>query len=222
MADTLVERVTGQTTADAVPAEIHLVMTDTTLLGTSGRTGADPEPAHLDGYGPLPAPQVRDWLRNNRIPADQPAKVWVRRLYTAPGSGALVAMDSTRRRFDGTLRRFVLVRDQVCRTPWCDAPIRHIDHPVAVARGGPTTATNSQGLCEACTYTKQTPGWATRLDPDGTVRTTTPTAHRYQTRPPPGIGRPPPGIGRPPPTPTPLRIETSRVEAHFHDLALAS
>ena len=33
MADTLVERVTGQTTAAAVPVEIHLVMTDTTLLG---------------------------------------------------------------------------------------------------------------------------------------------------------------------------------------------
>ncbi len=72
MADTLVERVTGQTTATAVPVEVHLVMTDTTLLGTgTDHTGtactgisrpADRPagrvdvPAQLEGYGPLPAP----------------------------------------------------------------------------------------------------------------------------------------------------------------------
>jgi hypothetical protein len=57
MADTLVERVTGQASAPAVPVEVQLVMTDHTLLG------GDPEPAELTGYGPLPAPLARDWLR---------------------------------------------------------------------------------------------------------------------------------------------------------------
>jgi len=91
MADTLVERVTGQTAADAVPVEVNLVMTDTALCG------ADPEPAELEGYGPLPAPLTRDWLRGH----EPGAQVWLRRLYSHPGSGALVAMDSVRRRFDG-------------------------------------------------------------------------------------------------------------------------
>ena len=62
MADTAVERLTGQATADGVPVEVHLVMTDRTLLG------GDPEPAELDGYGPLPAPLARAWLRGGTDP----------------------------------------------------------------------------------------------------------------------------------------------------------
>ena len=91
-----------------------------TTRQASGRVDV---PAHLEGYGPLPAPWVRDWLR------DTDAQVWLRRLYTSPETGQLVAMDSRRRRFTGQLRRFVVLRDQHCRTPWCNAPIRHVDHP---------------------------------------------------------------------------------------------
>jgi len=50
MADTLVQRLTGQTTAGAIPVLVQLVMTDQTLLGGGG------EPAELAGHGPLPAP----------------------------------------------------------------------------------------------------------------------------------------------------------------------
>ena len=69
MADTLVERVTGQTTATAVPVEVHLVMTDTTLLGTgTDRRHTDAEavdvPAHLEGYGPCRRRGCGDWLRD--------------------------------------------------------------------------------------------------------------------------------------------------------------
>lgn len=217
MADTLVERITGQTTAPAVAVQVNLVMTDQTLLGD------DPEPVDLDGYGPIPAPLVRDWLRGDQADdADrddhqdrtvEQVKVWLRRLYTDPDTGGLVAMDSTRRCFAGALRRFLILRDRRCRTPWCDAPIRHLDHPVPVTDGGPTTAANSQGLCEACNYTKQAPDWRTRLRDDGAVVTTTPTGHRYLSRPPPTVGRPPPGATAP--------AIPSRLEAHFHDLVLA-
>lgn len=41
MADTLVERITGQASAAATPIEVSLVMTDRSLLG------ADDEPAHI-------------------------------------------------------------------------------------------------------------------------------------------------------------------------------
>ncbi len=61
--------------------------------------------------------------------------VWVHRLYTAPGTGELVAMDSKARFFPPGLRRFIQVRDDACRTPYCDAPIRHDDHqPLAPRR----------------------------------------------------------------------------------------
>ena len=56
MADTLVERGTGQAVAAAVPVEVHLVMTDQAMFSTG--EGRD-EPAHLDGYGPIPAELAR-------------------------------------------------------------------------------------------------------------------------------------------------------------------
>lgn len=167
MADTLVERVTGQSVASAVPVEVHLVMTDSALMHDDGA------PAHLDGYGPLPAPFARTWL------ADTDAAVWVRRLYTGPAQRDLIAMDSSRRAFSGLLRRFITIRDQVCRTPWCDGPIRHIDHVVRRADRGDTSAANGQGLCEACNQAKEGFGWHARASGLGTV---TPTGHRTEVR----------------------------------------
>jgi len=57
MADTLVERLTGQQTATGVPVEVSLVMTDTTLFG------GDHRPAHLDSYGLIPATLARQLTR---------------------------------------------------------------------------------------------------------------------------------------------------------------
>ncbi|MDQ6641123.1 MAG: 13E12 repeat family protein, partial [Actinomycetota bacterium] len=68
MADTLVERVTGQATAAAVPITANLVMTDLTLFAGSN------EPAHLIGYGPVPGAVARNLVNSA-------ADAWVRRLY---------------------------------------------------------------------------------------------------------------------------------------------
>lgn len=172
MADTLVERVTGQAKAAVGAAEIQLVMTDRALLG------GDHTPAHVVGFGPIPASTAREIVRD----AD---RAWVRRLFTSPDGATLVAMDSHRRRFTGELRRFVIARDQVCRTSWCDAPIRHVDHLTRVADGGSTTAENAQGLCEACNYAKEASGWRAQHPPgdQDVVDTTTPTDHHYPSRP---------------------------------------
>jgi len=175
MADTLVERVTGQARADAVPVEVNLVMTDRTLLA------GDDTPARVEGYGPIPAFLGRSLVRGSGPIADA-AEVWLRRLYTCPETGALVAMESGRRRFKGLLRRFLVLRDEVCRTPWCDAPIRHGDHVVPAARGGPTSVDNGQGLCETCNQAKEAPGWSAataRAGPASAITVTTPTGHRY-------------------------------------------
>ncbi len=130
--------------------------------------------------------------------------MWFRRLYTHPTTGTLVGMDSTRRLFPPSLRRFVVARDGTCRTPWCDAPIAHADHITPHANGGPTTAANGQGLCVRCNLVKEQPGWTHTVltpgphtaegHPPGAhpesgaphrVRITTPTGHTYHSTAPP-------------------------------------
>ena len=171
MADTLVARLTGQASAAGTPVQIGLLMTDQTLLA------GDHTPAHLDGYGPIPAFLARRLV-------DDATTAWVRRLYTSPEDGSLIAMDSRRRTFTGQLRRFLIWRDQTCRNSWCDAPVRHTDHITRATDGGETTAENGQGLCEACNYAKEAPGWrsARVARPGHSVETVTPTGHRHRSR----------------------------------------
>ena len=168
MADTAVERLTGQASAPDVDVEVHVVMTDSALLTD------DDTPAHVVGYGPIHAALARLIVRRAH-------RAWLRRLYRSPRSGALVAMDSRRRAFDGELREFLVIRDQICRTPWCDAPIRHADHVIPVINGGKTSVENGQGLCEACNYAKQAAGWRTIPLPSDRheVLITTPTGRTY-------------------------------------------
>ena len=92
----------------------------------------------------------------------QDLKLWLRRLFTAPGTGELVAVDSRARLFPAGMRRFIQARDDTCRTPYCDAPIRHFDHIIPWHDGGPTSLANGAGLCEACNHTKELPGWTAR------------------------------------------------------------
>jgi len=183
MADTLVERLTGQTAATGVPVEVELVMTQRTLLDGGG------EPAHLVGYGTIPAESARQLVRD----AD---RAWVRRLFTHPRSGTLVAMDSRRRQFAGQLRHQLVLTNDTCATPWCDAPVRHADHSTPAGAGGPTSITNGAGLCEACNYTKELPGWAANILPrsDGSfvLDLTSPTGHRHRSRAPSPPGAPDP------------------------------
>lgn len=185
MADTLVERLTGQAAADAVPVTVSLVMSDAGLLA-SGH-GA----AVLDGYGTVPA-QVARTLVANGLDADA---AWLRRVYTDP-RGRVVAASSRERFHPEGLASLLRVRDQgTCRMPYCDAPIQHLDHVLPAELGGPTDAENSQGLCEACNHAKQAPGWRQETSEGAarhTVVTTTPTGQVYRSvapEPPPPLRR---------------------------------
>jgi hypothetical protein len=252
MADTLVERVTGQVSAAAVPVEVQVVISDAALLGVSD------DPAELVGYGAVPAGWARDlvcgpepsdstntpdtdntagsWRSTGREGTTESsyggagtadidragvaqARVWLRRLYATPDGTTLVAMESTRRLFDAGLRRFLIARDGTCRTPWCDAPIRHLDHVREHTDGGATAERNGQGLCERCNYTKQLDGWrADVLGPPGSngrhrVRWQTPIGFTYDSAAPPLL----PGA-RPRAQTHPAW--TSPIEIHFaHGLA---
>ena len=185
MADTLVERVTGQAVAGDVPVEVNLVMTDRTLLSGDG------EPAVLTGYGPIPAGIARRLITD----ASATTPTWLRRLFRSPRTGELVTMESRRRLFTSAQRHYLTVLDQTCTTPWCGAPIRHLDHAEPSLDGGPTDLRNGRGTCTACNYAKQAPGWHTTIRRRGRGReiiTATPTGHAYRHRSPDPPGTAPP------------------------------
>ena len=262
MADTLVERITGQTKASQVPVEVQLVITGRSLftgrrdserrgVQSGGSTpdkesaGCPPdgsavvdEPAYFPGYGIVSGQWARNLitaaLPEQRPPQDPdpttdpvaspdpdpdpdpdpglvpvpahdsvPVPVTLRRLYLEPSTGELTAMDSKARRFPPGLARLIRARDQICRTPWCDAPIRHIDHIQPHTENGPTSYINGQGLCEACNQAKEAPGWTshTTRTPGQrhTVQTSTPTGHTYRSTAPPLPGAPAHPDARPTP-----------------------
>ena len=151
---------------------------------------------------PVPAGWARHLARGTTGPAAGPR--WLRRLFTRPGTGQLVALESTRRTFTAGQQRFLRLRDQGgCRLPWCDSPLRHADHVRSHADGGPTATGNGESLSEACNYAKQAPGWTAEPLADGSIAFRTPTGHRYRSRTPePPRTRPRPAR---PPTLVPVR-----------------
>jgi Domain of unknown function (DUF222)/HNH endonuclease len=181
MADTLVARVTGCDAAVPTPIAVNLVLSDETLLG------GDSAPAEIRGYGPIPAAVARAMV--SRAVTDGRSRATLRRLYAHPRSGAMVAMESRVRQFPRGLATFIELRDQRCRTPYCDAPIRHRDHAQPWTQGGPTTAANGLGLCEQCNYTKEAVGWRVTTSIGEThthaAEFATPTGHTYRSAAPP-------------------------------------
>jgi hypothetical protein len=184
MADTAVERLTGRPADTPVPVTVDLVITDETLLG------GDTDPARVPGYGPIPATVARHLISD--AVGDDRSRAMLRRLYRHPKTGTLVTMESKSRLFPKGLAAFIALRDDTCRTPYCNAPIRHTDHAVPDSRGGPTTALNGNGMCEACNYAKEAPGWRVRTS-NGfdchTTKFTTPTGTTYTGKAPPLPGR---------------------------------
>ncbi len=185
MADGLVGAILASPPPDrsaiAIPVSLNLVMTDHDLFGSAD------EPAHLDGFGQIPGELARELVVGACSRGD---RVWLRRLYCHPVTGELVAAEARGRLFRAGLARFIRLRDRVCRTPWCEAPVRHADHAQGSAQSGPTSLENGQGLCEACDYAKQAPGWRARPSPGAQgheIETTLPTGHRYRSRPPPTV-----------------------------------
>lgn len=180
---------------DATDLDIGVIITDRALF-----TPSRGDIAQIEGYGPVPSESIREELRSvlsNRkndmdtaLGDDGPAaRATLRRLYTHPTTGELVAVESIARAFPRALARFVLWRDMTCRGPFCDAPIRQTDHIRPYAAGGHTCLDNGEGLCGFCNDKEQqirsveretdpnVPGhrvtWTSRT---GVTRTTTPDA----------------------------------------------
>ncbi|MGE3284750.1 MAG: DUF222 domain-containing protein [Pseudonocardia sp.] len=159
---------TAVAAAIAVPVEVQVIVPIEALLDP-----ASPIPAEIAGHGPVPVEILRD------------ATSW-RRLLTR--DGVVIGGDSRRRNFTGVLAELIRARDgHRCREPWCDAPIRHLDHIHRHRDGGPTSYANGRGLCAFHNLVRETPGWHAQLvdDTRHTVVTTTPTGHHYHSDIPP-------------------------------------
>ena len=210
-ADTLVEWTTG-TPGGITGIELNVVMTDRALLQADSEPArlagygivpaawarnliSDEEaperqqaPEHpMQGQEPRAGSSNPSHTTTGQKHAVRELKVWLRRLYTEPETGDLVGMDARKRLFPAPLRRFIQIRDDTCRTPYCDAPIRHLDHIIPWHGDGPTSLGNGAGLCEACNHTKELPGWKAqpRPGPRHTIEITTPTGHSYRSTAPP-------------------------------------
>jgi hypothetical protein len=177
MADLLVERLTGQARAEDVNIEVQLMMPLDSLLDPTVERAAQ-----LLGFGPLPGPLAREVVLNSK------GRKWWRRLFTQPAGGSGMAVlggDPHRRRFDGWLAQLIELRDQTCRDPYCEAPIRHTDHVVPFRSDGPTTLANGRGVCARGNYVREMPGWNVEVIRSGligrphAIQITTPTGHRY-------------------------------------------
>ncbi len=174
LADLFVERLAGELAGNSVPVLIDLIMPVETFLGDGS------VPGEIPGPGPIPASVAR-----NLAHASPATRTRIRRLFA--DTDHLVAMESTSRTFDGLLRQLIRLRDRRCRTPWCDAPIRHLDHIADAAEGGPTSLYDGQGLCEACNYTKQDHGITHEVISEDVIEPhatwiTTPTGAGYHSR----------------------------------------
>jgi hypothetical protein len=146
-----------------VGVQVNLVITDFSAFGTADN------PAEVFGLGPIPAPLARELIQE----AVAKHAATLKKLYTDPTSGALVAMESRSRVFPDQLGQLIAFRDQHCRHPYCDSPIKHLDHIHPHAHGGPTSFGNGQGLCARHNLIKDTNATTHPATNDGTGDITT-------------------------------------------------
>jgi hypothetical protein len=139
--------------------------------------GADDGPADLVGHGPIPADLAREIALGD-------GTVW-HRLVTDPLSGALLDYGRTTYHPPAALADHVRARDQYCRFPHCRrrAADAELDHAVAWADGGGTSAASLHAFCLHHHKLKHHAGWHVQAHPDGRLTWITPTGHRYTTEP---------------------------------------
>ncbi|MEB3984052.1 HNH endonuclease signature motif containing protein [Mycobacterium sp. 663a-19] len=131
--------------------------------------GASHAPAYLPGFGPVPAPLLRDLA-----PFAKTTSLVIPRAGAEPGY-----------RPSAALAEFIRFRDLTCRFPGCDCPaeVCDIDHTVPFPFG-PTHPSNLKLLCRFHHLLKTFyNGWRDLQLPDGTVVWTSPSGNTYTTKP---------------------------------------
>lgn len=181
-ADALVTRITGTAPKDLPPVgvKLNLMIPIEALTGDAG--------GFIDGYGMIGGHLVRDLI--DECPEAQGPQIW--RLFTHGGD--LVGMESRARHYPGLLKEFIRLRDQRCRTPFCESRVKQIDHIEPAAAGGATSESNGRSCCEWCNYVKEHPDY--QMTGDARCATTRIGALSVASTPPAPPGKPPPTASR--------------------------
>jgi len=191
----------GEPSKMPINLQVGVIMTERALFQ------GEREPAFLEGYGYIPAQEVREWIGGHQIDneltfEEMEAKLTpehieeievlteLARIYTAPGNQDLISMDSKARIFPEKLKKFVSIRDRHCRTPFCDGIVAETDHLEQYARGGKTNVHNSCGRCENCNKNKEAYGWIelTAMKGPHTMLISPVSGMSYQSTAPPATG----------------------------------
>ena len=160
----------GGTRRPHARTEIRVNVALSTLLGL------DEDPGDLAGYGPITAEAARALARGG---------VW-RRIVTDPLTGAVLDVGRTRYQPPADLDQHVRARDRSCARPGCPATAEtcDLDHTVEYHRAhGPTADTNLGPLCRRDHTVKTDAGFTLEQVSPGIFEWTTPTGHRYRSRP---------------------------------------
>ena len=135
-----------------------------------------------------------------RIAADVPDFT---RLLTHPETGVVLSLGKTRYKNTRAMKRWLRLRDEVCRFPGCTRPAQYsdIDHTDDWANGGTTDHNNLAHLCEAHHRLKHLSKWQVRQEAGGVLMWTSPGKRVYRTEPANQMGPPrpkPPAAGSAP------------------------
>jgi hypothetical protein len=186
--------------------------------------GISDEPGVLEGYGPLPAPLVRELLTEaelRKVCVDsRTGRVVAAERRTTKPTGcpeelrrAVLAMVASTTTVDETpepqhdpsaaLARAVRFRDGQCDGPGCSVPAARceLDHTTPYPEG-PTSFGNLRSRSQRCHHAKHS-GWTVVTDSDGTSHWTSPGSRTYTV---PTRDRPPPQVAPGTRLPTPAEL----------------
>ncbi len=170
-ADVAADLLIGEVGKDVV-VNVALTIPALSLLGADGGS------AVLDGAGPIDLETAR------RLCATAPSFT---RVLTDPISSTMLDLERTQYRPTKALRRWLAVRDVTCVFPGCGrvASGCDLDHTVAWADGGATSADNLAHLCRKHHVMKHESRWKVERPPGGATIWTSPTGHVRTADPPP-------------------------------------
>ncbi|WP_262103637.1 HNH endonuclease signature motif containing protein [Arthrobacter sp. Marseille-P9274] len=146
--------------------------------------GLGQEPAHLDGYGPIPIDAAA------RLAANAPSFT---RVLTDPVTGAVLTMDRKQYRPTAAQRRYLRLLYEKCTFYGCSRSSDHceLDHTIGWADGGSTNTANLGPECKRHHRLKTETDWNLQQPNQGEFDWTSPAGIGYPTRPEPLVHTPP-------------------------------